>query len=86
MMKTRRKLARPVAVLSLLTILPIASMAGQRPTAAMKYEGCMDHAERQFEICQDGASNLTEFLCWSRFGYDKLGCSVKYAIDSWREA
>ena len=84
-MRSRTRFMRPAAALSLLALLPIAALAGEPPSAAMKYEACMDHAERQLAICLDAASELTEVLCWSRFGYEKLGCSVKYAIESLRE-
>ena len=84
-MNLRWSLKVPVVVLTLLAVLP-AGVAGERPDAAMRYEACMDHAESQLETCLEAASELSEVLCWSRFGYDKLGCSVKYAVESLREA
>jgi hypothetical protein len=85
MMKTRWSLRASMVALALLALLPVTA-TGERPSAAMRYESCMDHAEGQLETCLEAASELTEVLCWSRFGYDKLGCSVRYAIESVREA
>jgi hypothetical protein len=72
-------------------ILVCALIAGAGPLHALPaaaeveppraYVQCMDRAEAKFVRCLDGA-DTTEFLCWSKFGYDKLWCSTKYMISS----
>lgn len=83
-MKARWSFRKLLPLLTLVAALPVVALAWDEPTAAMKYEECMDRAEERFSECLDAADG-TEFLCWSRFGYAKLACSIKYAIDSSRE-
>ena len=53
---------------------PAAAAAADPATA---YLECMETAEKKFHTCLEKAT-VTEFLCWSKYGYDKLWCSVKY--------
>jgi hypothetical protein len=70
--------------LSILTVLaglnPVTAVTyGDDP--ASRYDRCITKAERSLHACLDHAV-ATETLCWSRYGYAKLWCSLRYAVDS----
>ena len=78
-----KRLARPAIALLLTVSLAFpGAVRAQEERAAMDYEACMDAADEQFERCLEFAER-TEELCWARYGYAKLGCTLKYGWDSW---
>jgi hypothetical protein len=82
----RRTTTRPVfallLALSLALTLPAAALAQEEE--ARDYVSCMDAAVEQLFDCVRVADE-TEVLCWSRYGYAKLGCTLKYLWDSRRK-
>jgi hypothetical protein len=47
--------------------------------AAALYDACMDKAEATLAHCLDHAVE-SELLCWAAYGYNKLGCTISYAV------
>lgn len=79
-MSIRKNLVALASVLTLVTFLPSGVLASIRcPTS--KYEKCIDRAEQALNDCLDHAT-LTEVLCWSRYGYAKIWCTVLYGVRS----
>ena len=58
---------------------PTALMA-QADSRQAKYDACMEAADESLESCLEKARR--EYLCWSRFGYEKIGCTVSLGIRS----
>jgi hypothetical protein len=48
--------------------------------SAIRYDRCITKSEQSLYECLDFAE-ATEQLCWSRYGYAKLYCSIRYAVD-----
>ncbi len=67
-----------VTLFSLAGLYPSSVMAGNNDRAT-RYDQCMDRAEATLNDCLDSAV-ATEPLCWSRFGYAKLYCTIKYFV------
>jgi hypothetical protein len=77
-MSVRNNIVTLASLLTLVTFLTsgvLASTSG--PTS--KYEKCMNRAEQALRDCLDHAT-LTEVLCWSRYGYAKLWCTILYGV------
>jgi len=65
---------------SFIAASPIVLQAQSKSREAL-YDACMDKAEATLLKCLEAAGD-TKPLCWSRFGYSKLGCTVSYFIRS----
>ena len=72
-----------VTLFSLAGLYPSSVMAGSNEPAT-RYDRCMDKAEASLYDCLDVAV-ATESLCWSRYGYAKLYCSIRYFVDLRRQ-
>lgn len=67
-----------VTLFSLAGLYPSSVMAGNNDRAT-RYDQCMDRAEESLYDCLNFAV-ATEPLCWSKFGYTKLYCTIKYFV------
>lgn len=78
-MRFRRSILSMVTLFSLAGLYPTSVMAGSNDPAT-RYDRCITRAEESLYECLDFAV-ATEQLCWSRYGYAKLYCSLRYAVD-----
>ena len=73
----------------LVSLALFVALAGLTPStvtayddeSAIRYDRCMTRAVNALHDCLDHAV-ATEGLCWSRYGYAKLWCTLRYAADS----
>jgi len=79
-MRIRKALVSLTAVLLLAGLTPSVVMA-YSGNPASNYDRCITEADGSLHDCLDHAV-ATEALCWSRYGYAKLWCTIKYAVDS----
>jgi len=70
-----------VGILLVGTNLGLAPSVGAAASPSQAYVECMDKADGKLVTCLRNADE-TEYLCWSRFGYAKMWCSVKYLVGS----
>jgi hypothetical protein len=54
------------------------TLVAQADSRRAKYDACIEAADESHEICLEKAT--MEFFCWSRYGYEKLGCTVSLGI------
>lgn len=71
---TARRLLLTVATAAALVALPLQAHAEDT-----RYDKCMDRAEETLNECNK--SSFDDTLCWSRFGYQKLWCTLRYIGD-----
>jgi hypothetical protein len=83
-MHIRKLLLTAALIATTAATVPATALASDPPTAAMKYEACMNEAEEKFNQCLEKSITVAEAFCWSRYGWAKLGCSVDYAYNSLR--
>ena len=76
MMMVAVMLAAPTFIMA----SPIALKAQSRSDKA-RYAECIDAADKDFKYCLKHAEE-TDILCWAKYGYDKIGCTVSYIIRS----
>jgi len=80
-------LKRTCSIMTVAALLAAPSFIAASPTAliaqadspAAKYDDCMDGAEESFLNCLEAATEK-DILCWSRFGWAKIACSISYGI------
>lgn len=68
-----------VTLFSLAGLYPSSVMAGNNEPGT-RYDQCMDRAEESFKECFE-YTHATEPLCWSKFGYTKLYCTIRYFVE-----
>ena len=68
-----------VTLFSLAGLYPSSVMAGNKDPAT-RYDRCITKADTSLYDCLEYAG-FSEQLCWSRYGYSKLYCSLRYAVD-----
>jgi len=78
-MRFRSSILSMVAVLSLAGFYPSSAIAGNKDPAT-RYDRCITKSEESLYDCLEVAV-ATEQLCWSRYGYVKLYCSIRYGVD-----
>lgn len=74
-----KEMISTAVVLALLATAPPGIAAADDP--ATRYEECMNKAEADLYKCLRIAAG-SEYLCWSRYGYAKSWCSVRYLMES----
>jgi len=54
----------------------------EAPIVVTDYESCMDKAEEMLRDCNGGGGGIVmDALCVSRYGYQKLWCTIRYFQD-----
>lgn len=80
-MRIRKLFLKAALVTALASAVPATALASDPPIAAMKYERCMNEAEEKFDRCLERSITIAEALCWSRYGWAKLYCSIEYPLN-----
>ena len=75
----KRDILLMVTLFSLAGLYPSSVMAGNNDPAT-RYDRCINKAEASLYDCLDFAV-ATESLCWSRYGYTKLYCTIRYFVE-----
>lgn len=78
-MRIKKVLVSLAAVIALTGMAPSAATADDYDSA-IRYDRCMTRATQSLHDCLDHAV-ATEALCWSRYGYAKLWCTLRYGVD-----
>ena len=66
-------------LLTAATAVTLITMPLQARAEGTRYDDCMDRAEATLNACNK--SSFDDTLCWSRYGYQKLWCTLRYLRD-----